>query len=50
MLSREATSKAHVDHCEILVLDHNMASMTLLRAYWSIEKYVRLDGNEDMGA
>lgn len=40
----EATSSAHVDHCNMLVLDHDTASMTPLRVYRSIEKCVRLDG------
>lgn len=50
MLSGEATSRAYVDHCKILVLDHKMTLMTLLRVYRSIEKYVRLERNKDMGA
>lgn len=41
----EGAIKAHVDHCKMLVLDHNTAS---LRAYRSIEKCVRLD-KEVMG-
>lgn len=40
----EATSPTHVDHCNMLVLDHDTSSMTPLRAYRSIEKCVRLDG------
>lgn len=32
----------------LLVLEHDTASMTPLRAYWSIENFVRLDGNADI--